>query len=133
MARDLNKKHEELLQELNVIDDKLAYAGYIKELITAARDAVEYPDAKVYCKIHLYVERDDHSAMGAKEQLDSVMGADNPEDMMKMLSNLSEGKSDTQEEKSDPIVHDIKLECLENRDFLAIMDLIINKLKSKLK
>ena len=42
------------------------------------------------------------------------------------------GNHQRKEEELDPIVHDIKLEMLSNVEFLAVMDSIINKLKTKL-
>ena len=60
------------------------------------------------------------------------MDSDSPEEMMKMLKQIADGNSSPQKEELEPIVHDIKLETLSNRDFLAIMDSIINKLKTKL-
>ena len=60
------------------------------------------------------------------------MDSDSPEEMMKMLKQISDGTSSPKEKQLEPIVHDIKLEMLSNRDFLAVMDSIINKLKTKL-
>ena len=132
MGIDLDKKHEQLLAQLNMLDDKIALRGYVKQLTEAAKDALNYPDAKVYCKLHVYVERENDNDLSAKQQIDSIMDTDSPEEMMKMLKQISDGKSSPKEEQLDPIVHDIKLETLSNRDFLAIMDSIINKLKTKL-
>ena len=132
MAIDLDKKHERLLAELNKLDDKIALRGYVKQLTEAAKDALDYPDAKVYCKLHIYVERENDNDLSAKQQIDSIMDSDSPEEMMKMLKQIADGKSSPKEEQLEPIVHDIKLEMLSNRDFLAVMDSIINKLKTKL-
>ena len=57
MGIDLDKKHEQLLAQLNKLDDKIALRGYVEQLTKAAKDALNYPDAKVYCKLHVYVER----------------------------------------------------------------------------
>ena len=132
MKVDLNKKHEDLLRQLNALDDKIALEGYVKQLTKAAQDALDYPDAKVYCKLHVYVERENDTEQSAKQQIDDIMDADSPEKMLEMLKNISDGKATKQEEKVEPIVHDIKLECLDNKTFLAVMDSIINKLKLKL-
>ena len=132
MGIDLDKKHEQLLAQLNKLDDKIALRGYVEQLTKAAKDALNYPDAKVYCKLHVYVERENENDLSAKEQIDSIMDSDSPEAMMKMLKQISDGTSSPKEKQLEPIVHDIKLEMLSNRDFLAVMDSIINKLKTKL-
>lgn len=132
MGIDLDKKHEQLLAQLNKLDDKIALRGYVEQLTKAAKDALNYPDAKVYCKLHVYVERENENDLSAKEQIDSIMDSDSPEEMMKMLKQISDGTSSPKEKQLEPIVHDIKLEMLSNRDFLAVMDSIINKLKTKL-
>lgn len=132
MATDLDKKHQQLLDQLNRLDDKIALKGYILQLSAAAEDALNYPDAKVYCKLHVYVERENDTNISAKTQIDNIMDSDSPEEMMKMLKQIADGKSSEKEEELDPIVHDIKLEMLSNVEFLAVMDSIINKLKTKL-
>ena len=132
MGTDLNKKHDDLLRQLNALDDKIALKGYLKQLTDAAMDALQYPDAKVYCKLHIYVERENDSDVDAKQQLDSIMKADNPDDLMKSLKQIQSGGVWNPDNKDlEPIVHDIKLECLDNSTFLAIMDSIINKSKTK--
>jgi hypothetical protein len=132
MATDLDKKHDQLLDELNKLDDKIALRGYVKQMTDAATDALNYPDAKVYCKLHIYIERENDQEVCAKQQINDIMDSDSPEQMMKMLKEIADGKASKEEENLDPIVHDIKLEMLSNRDFLAVMDSIINKLKTKL-
>ena len=102
MATDLDKKHQQLLDQLNRLDDKIALKGYIMQLAAAAEDALKYPDAKVYCKLHVYVERENDTDVSAKTQIDNIMGSDSPEEMMKMLKEIADGKSSKKRRRVRP-------------------------------